>query len=212
MRVDLQSFLDRFAGVLRLDQGTFAGIKRDDEAANGQAVAIVALTGLLAGIGVAAAVAQVARQPLPADPASAAVVEFYASFASPGQLIGVVVFWTLLSIVSWVAFAALARWLGRTLFGADPDAASPAQMRNLVAWGYAPGLLNVLAILPLVGGPISIVVAIWGLVTQVIGVRTALDISTGRAVGLVFVTVIVLGLLIACPLLVIMTAVFGAAG
>lgn len=208
----MQTFLDRFAGVLRLDRGTFAGIKQDDEAANGQAVAIVALTGLLSGIGTSASIAQIARQPLPSDPATAAVVSSYAAFDTTGGRIAVVVLSVVLSLVAWVAFAALARWLGRTLFGANPDAATPAQMRNLVAWGYAPGLLNVLAILPVVGGLISILVAIWGLVTQVIGVRTALDISTGRSVVLVFVTAILLGLLIACPLLFIILAVVGTAG
>jgi hypothetical protein len=208
----MQTFLDRFVGVLRLDQGTFAGIKRDDEAANGQAVAIVALTGLLSGIGTSAAIAQVARQPLPSDPTTAAVMNSYAAFDTTGGRIAVVVLSVAISLVAWVAFAALARWLGRTLFGADPDAATPAQMRNLVAWGYAPGLLNVLAILPLVGGLISLVVAFWGLVTQVIGVRTALDLSTGRAVGLVIVTAILLGFLIACPVLFIVVALLSAAG
>ncbi len=208
----MQSFLDRFAGVLRLDQGTFAGIKQDDEAANGQAVVIVALTGLLSGIGTSASIAQIARQPPPADPATAAVLNSYAAFDTTGGRVAVVVLSVVLSLVAWVAFAALARWLGRTAFGADPNAATPAQMRNLVAWGYAPGLLNVLAILPVIGGLISLVVAIWGLITQVIGVRTALGVSTGRSVGLVFLTAILLGILIACPLLFITIAAIGAAG
>ena len=210
--MELQSFLDRFTGVLRLDRGTFAGIKQDDAAANGQAVAIVALSGLLSGIGTSDSIAQIARQPVPVDPAAAAVVNAYASFDTTGGRIAVVVLSVVLSFVAWVAFAALARWLGRTLFGAAPDAATPAQMRNLLGWGYAPLLLNVFIIVPVVGGLISLVGAIWGLVTQVVGIRTALDISTGRSVGLVFVTAILLGFLIACPVLLLTMAAIGAAG
>lgn len=207
----MQSFLDRFVGVLRLDQGVFAGIKRDGEAANGQALAIVLLTGLLSGIGTSASIAQLARQPV-ADPGTAAALDAFAPFDSGGGRVALIVLSVLLSLVAWYVFAALARWVGRALFGADPAAATPAQMRNLVAWGYAPGLLNVLAILPVVGGLVSLVVAIWGLVTQVVGVRAALAITTGRAVGVVVVTAILIGVIIGCLAVVVTLAVVGVAG
>ena len=72
-------------------------------------------------------------------------------------------------------------------------------MLRTIGFSAAPGLLNVLGIIPLLGLLVSFVAAVWQLVAMVVAVRQALDYrSTGRAalvcvIGWVFYLVVSLG-------------------
>lgn len=213
--MDAQSFLDRFAGVLRLDRGTYEGIKRDGAAANSQALLVVVLTGLISGIASAASLAQgVGTGFTAADNPDAARIaaEMEAFFASAGGRLLVIVLSVLFAVVTWYIYAAVAGWAGRTLFGARPDAGNQAPVRNLVGWGYAPGLLNVLGVVPVVGPLISLAVLVWGLVTGIVALRVALDLSVGRAIGTAVVAAVLPVVVLGCVCVAVVLALGAVAG
>ena len=61
-------------------------------------------------------------------------------------------------------------------------------MLRTVGFSSSPGVLRVLAIIPMLGNILNIIIGIWMLVAMVIAVRQALDYnSTWRAVGVCFI-------------------------
>jgi hypothetical protein len=141
-----------------------------DPTAMGQAMAVVAASALAAGVGSIGS---------GATGAVAAVV---------GGIVG----WFLWAVVTWL--------VGTKLLPEPGTSADLGQMLRTIGFSAAPGLLNVLGIIPLVGLVVWLVAAVWQLVAMVVAVRQALDYtSTGRAVlvcfiGWVFYMVVSVGL------------------
>ena len=124
-----------------------------DPSAMGQAMAVVAAAALAAGVGSISS---------GATGAVAAVV---------GGILG----WFLWAVVTWL--------IGTKLLPEPGTSADLGQMLRTIGFSAAPGLLNVLGIIPLLGLLVSFVAAVWQLVAMVVAVRQALDYrSTGRAV------------------------------
>jgi len=124
-----------------------------DPSAMGQAMAVVAAAALAAGVGSIGG---------GATGAVAAVV---------GGIVG----WFLWAVVTWL--------IGTKLLPEPGTSADLGQMLRTIGFSAAPGLLNVLGIIPLLGLLVSFVAAVWQLVAMVVAVRQALDYrSTGRAV------------------------------
>ena len=141
-----------------------------DTTAMGQAMAVVAASALAAGVGSISS---------GATGVVAAVV---------GGIVG----WFLWAVVTWL--------VGTKLLPEPGTSADLGQMLRTIGFSAAPGLLNVLGIIPLVGLVVWLVAAIWQLVAMVVAVRQALDYrGTGRAVlvcfiGWVFYMVVSVGL------------------
>jgi hypothetical protein len=53
-----------------------------------------------------------------------------------------------------------------------------------VGFAYAPQVLNVLTLVPLLGRPIELILSVWSLLAVIVAVRQALDISTRRAIAI----------------------------
>jgi len=144
-----------------------------DPTAMGQAMAVVAASALAAGVGSISS---------GATGAVAAVV-------------GAVVGWFLWAVVTWL--------VGTKLLPEPGTSADLGQMLRTIGFSAAPGLLNVLGIIPVVGLLVWLVAAVWQLVAMVVAVRQALDYtSTGRAVlvcfiGWVFYMIVSVGLAMA---------------
>jgi len=144
-----------------------------DATAMGQAMAVVAASALAAGVGSISS---------GATGAVAAVV-------------GAVVGWFLWAVVTWL--------VGTKLLPEPGTSADLGQMLRTIGFSAAPGLLNVLGIIPVVGLLVWLVAAVWQLVAMVVAVRQALDYtSTGRAVlvcfiGWVFYMIVSVGLAMA---------------
>jgi len=83
------------------------------------------------------------------------------------------------SLLSWGVWAGVTYLIGDKLLGGT---ATWGELLRTIGFAYSPAVLLVLAILPLVGWAISVVVAIWVLIAVVIAIRQALDFSTGKAV------------------------------
>ena len=141
-----------------------------DTTAMGQAMAVVAAAALAAGVGSISS---------GATGVVAAVV---------GGILG----WFLWAVVTWL--------VGTKLLPEPGTSADLGQMLRTIGFSAAPGLLNVLGIIPLVGLVVWLLAAVWQLVAMVVAVRQALDYtSTGRAVlvcfiGWVFYMIVSIGL------------------
>ena len=93
--------------------------------------------------------------------------------------LGGVVGGVLFAFFGWALGAAVVWLIGVQVMGHDSD--FPELLRTL-GFASAPGLLAVLAIIPLVGGLVRLAVLGLSLVAWVIAVRQALDVETGRAI------------------------------
>lgn len=140
-----------------------------DPTAMGQAIAVVAASALAAGVGSIG------------GGATGAVV----------AVVSGIVGWFLWAVVTWL--------IGTKLLPEAGTRADLGQMLRTIGFSAAPGLLNVLGIVPLLGLLAWVVAAVWQLVAMVVAVRQALDYtSTGRAVlvcfiGWVFYLIVSLG-------------------
>ena len=86
-------------------------------------------------------------------------------------------------LVGWVLWSFIAYWVGKTIFKTANTRVSPGEMLRTLGFSQSPALLNVLGIIPVLGGVIVFLTAIWTLVLGVIAIRQAMDFSTGRAIA-----------------------------
>jgi hypothetical protein len=124
-----------------------------DTTATGQAMAVVAAAAVAAGIG-----------SLRSGPAGAVVA-------------------VVAGLVGWFAWAFVTWLVGTKLLPEPGTSADLGQLLRTIGFAAAPGLLNVLGIVPFFGWIVAFVAWVWQLVAMVVAVRQALDYtSTGRAV------------------------------
>ncbi len=125
-----------------------------DPAALGQAMTVVAVAALATGLG--------------------------AAWAGLGAIVlGVVG-----ALVGWLIWAALTWAIGTKVLPEPGTNADLGQLLRTTGFSAAPGVLNILQIVPVLGGLVALVAGVWQLVAMVVAVRQALDYSsTGRAIG-----------------------------
>jgi hypothetical protein len=175
--MDIQGQLvPRIMGVLRLDSNTFEEIEADQQGGTTQALIIVVLVAIASGIGLLL---------VDTDEAAAGLI---------GGLIA--------SIVRWAVIAALIAWVGTRLLEAATTSSNWGEVARVTGFAQAPAFLGILAFIPVLGVIASIVGGIWSLIATVIGVRQALDMSTGRAI-VVCIVAWVIGAIISVILLAI---------
>ena len=147
------TFTQRIVGAARLDPATYEEVE-GDRGATFQALAVVVLAALAAGIGSGARM-------------------------GVGGLVAIAV----ASILAWVIWAWMI-WLVGTKLLADTNTRSDTgELLRTMGFAAAPGLARVLGILPVVGPLVFVITWVWMLVTMVVAVRQALDLrSTVRAV------------------------------
>lgn len=85
----------------------------------------------------------------------------------------------ILAFVGWIVWSALTLFIGTRLFEGTADM---GEMLRALGFAQSAGVLNVLAILPLLGWLVSLAVGLWVLVCGIVGVRQALDFTTGKAI------------------------------
>jgi hypothetical protein len=100
------------------------------------------------------------------------------SLATPPVLL-VSLLMNALSVIAGYYFWTFTIWkIGQWLKPIDPtygDLLSP------IGFAYAPQILNFLTLIPLLGRPIELVLAVWSLLAVIVAVRQGLDISTRQA-------------------------------
>ncbi len=104
-----------------------------------------------------------------------------------GLIYGVV-----LAFVTWILWSAVTFVVGTKLFGGKADL---GEMLRVLGYAQAPGALNLLVAIPILGGFIGFIALIWTLVVGVVAVRQGLDFSTGKAVITVIIGFFVVAIL-----------------
>ena len=97
-----------------------------------------------------------------------------ATQGAPGIVAGIVA-----ALLGWLVWAGVTYLIGDKLLGGT---ATWGELLRALGFAQSPGVLGVLAILPLVGGVIRLAIAVWVLIAGIIAIRQALDFSTGKAI------------------------------
>lgn len=165
----LKNFTNRVVRAAKLDAQLYEEVEAD-KTALGQAMGVVILSSLAAGIG------------------TVGIAGGYGKI-----LIG-----TIAAVIGWFFWAFLTYWIGTRLLPEPQTQADLGQLLRTIGFASSPGLIRILGILPGLTGPIYLGAAIWMLVAMVIAVRQALDYkSMWRALGVCIIGWIVPALVLA---------------
>jgi hypothetical protein len=149
---------DRILGATRLDVRTYEEVEADTTA-TGQAVLVVVLSSVAAGIG------------------------SIGSAGTPGFVRGIAA-----ALLGWVAWAFLTYIIGTKILPEPQTKADLGEMLRTTGFAQAPGLLRILGIVPILGLLAIMLVWVWMLVAMIIAVKQALDYtSVARALGVVII-------------------------
>lgn len=150
----MTNFKDRIVRAAKLDVRIYEEVEAD-KGALGQAVGVVALSSIAAGIG---------------------------SIEQGG--IGGILAGTASALIGWFIWAYLTYFIGTRLLPEPQTRADYGELLRTIGFSSSPGLIRVLGLIPGLAGIVFFIASIWMLAAMVIAVRQALDYqSTLRAVG-----------------------------
>jgi len=151
----MSSFKDRMIGAAKLSVDVYEEVEADKSAMR-QAIGVVVLSSLAAGIG---------------------------SIGRGGFGIGIL-FGTMAALVGWYVWAYITYLVGTKLLPEPQTKADHGELLRTIGFSSSPGLIRVLGVIPGLTGIVFMIASVWMLVAMVIAVRQALDYqSTLRAVG-----------------------------
>jgi len=163
----MASLKDRIIRAAKLDANLYEEVEADKEA-SGQAMAVVILSSVAAGIG-----------------------------TSLHGEVGGVVLGVVATLIGWYVWAYITYIIGTKFLPEPQTEADLGQLLRTTGFSSSPGLIRVLGIVPGLTGIIFSVASVWMLVTMVIAVKQALDYtSTFRAVGVCLIGWVVQALII----------------
>ncbi len=114
------------------------------------------------------------------------------------------IFTTAAAIIGWLIWAYMAFIIGTKLLPEPETKSDFGEMLRTTGFSSSPGVIRILAFIPLINVIVSIVASVWMLVAMVIAVKQALDYkSTWRALG-----VCVIGFVIYMVILFVVVNVF----
>jgi hypothetical protein len=162
----MASFQDRIIRAAKLDVDLYEEVEAD-KGAMGQAMGVVVLSGVAAGIG---------------------------SVGTSG--IAGILFGTIAALVGWYIWAYVTYFVGTKFLPEPQTKADHGELLRTIGFSSSPGILRVLGIIPFFYGIIFLITGIWMLVAMIIAVRQALDYnSTLRAVGVCIIGWIIQGII-----------------
>lgn len=83
------------------------------------------------------------------------------------------------AILTWLVWTAITYVIGDKLLGSR---ATWPELLRTIGFAQSPGVFMILGVIPILGGLLRLIVAIWMLVAGIVAIRTALSFSTGKAV------------------------------
>lgn len=150
----MASFSNRMIRAAKLDVHLYEEVEAD-KSAFWQAMGVVVLASLAAGIGSAA------------------------QMGAGGLLFG-----TLVSLIGWYLWALLIYLIGTKLLPQPQTRSDHGELLRTLGFASAPGLIRIFGLIPGFTGIIFLIASFWMLTAMIIAVRQALDYdSTLRAVG-----------------------------
>lgn len=163
----MSSYTNRIIRAAKLDANLYEEVEAD-KGALGQAIGVVILSSIAAGLG-SIAVAGIS-----------------------GILLG-----TISALIGWLIWAYLAYVIGTKVLPVPETKADYGELLRTTGFSSSPGLIRVLGIIPGLAGIVFLVAGIWMLVAMVIAIRQALDYqSTLRAVGVCIIGWIIQALIL----------------
>ena len=151
----MASLGNRMIRAAKLDVSLYEEVEADT-GATGQAMLVVVLSSLAAGVGI--------------------------GNAGSGGLL-VLLLGAIAALLAWYIWAFLTYFIGTRFLPEAETEADVGQLLRTIGFASSPGLLRILGIIPGVTQIVFLGCAIWMLVAMVIAVRQALDYrSTGRAI------------------------------
>ena len=153
----MATFTQRMLGAAKLDAATYEEVEADTTAI-GQAMTVVILSALAAGLG--------------------------AFHTGARGMIAV----TVASLIGWLVWAWLAWFVGTKILPTAQTQSDMGELLRTVGFSASPGILRIFRFVPVFGVLIDAVASIWMLFSMVVAVRQALDFtSTWRAVAVCLV-------------------------
>ena len=150
----MSSLMDRIVRASKLDIHLYEEVEAD-KGAMGQAMGVVVLSSLAAGIG----------------------------SIGKGGLLGILL-GVVFALIGWYIWAYLTYLIGTKVLPEPQTRTDPGELLRTIGFSSSPGLIRVLGIIPGLAGVIFLGASVWMLVAMVIAVRQALDYkSTLRAIG-----------------------------
>ncbi|MCJ7538646.1 MAG: hypothetical protein WBC36_16610 [Desulfobacterales bacterium] len=150
----MQNYIDRIIRAAKLDINLYEEVEAD-KGAMGQAIGVVVLSSIAAGIG------------------------SVGTIGVKGIIIGAIT-----ALIAWYVWAYMTYFIGAKILPEPQTKADHGELLRTIGFSSSPGLIRVLAIIPGISGIIFAIASIWMLTAMVIAVRQALDYqSTLRAVG-----------------------------
>ena len=148
------SFQNRIIRAVRLDSNLYEEVEAD-KGAMWQAMAVVVLSSIAAGIGL------------------------YKTGGFNGIITG-----TMASLISWYVWAYLTYFIGTKFLPEKQTQSDLGELLRTTGFSSSPGLFRVFYFIPGVGVLVYLISSLWMLVAMIIAVRQALDYnSTLRAIG-----------------------------
>jgi hypothetical protein len=165
-----RSITDRMLGALRLQSDAYEEVEADEKA-TGEAAFIVVATSLVSG-------------------------------AVNGALTGVSggFFGALGSFLGWVFYAWVAYIVGVKIFPGPQTKSSWGEIARTLGYANTPRFLIILELVPGLTAITRTLVGLWVLVATVVALRSALDVSTGRAIWIAIASALAQLLVIALAL------------
>jgi len=151
--VGMSQFTQRMIRAAKLDVNLYEEVEADETAMK-QAMGVVVLSSVAAGIG------------------------------SISMGIGSLIFGTILALIGWFIWSYLAFFIGTKMLPEPQTKSSYGELLRTIGFSSSPGLIRVFGVIPGFDKLIFIIAGAWMLVAMVIAIRQALDYkSTGRAIG-----------------------------
>ena len=187
MQADSSVLTNRMIRAAKLDSNLYEEVEHDQSATT-QALTVVIIVAIASGIG----------------SGIGALLGNQGAGAFLMALIGGII----LAIIGWLVWSVIVYFVGTSLFGGS---ATIGEMLRTVGFAQSPNVLAILSFIPLLGGLIVFAASIWALIALIIGIRQALDFTTGKAVLTAIIGWIVYIIIIAIIGGIIGLAAFGGA-
>ena len=163
----MNSYINRMIRAAKLDVNLYEEVEAD-KGAMGQAMGVVALSSVAAGVGSSTA----------------------------GGVTGIIV-GVIGALAGWFIWAFITYFIGTKLLPEPQTHADHGELLRTIGFSSSPGLIRVLGIIPGFMAIVFFITGIWMLIAMVIAVRQALDYqSTLRAVGVCIIGWIIQGVIL----------------
>lgn len=148
------NYINRIVRAAKLDVNLYEEVEAD-KGAMGQAMGVVVLSSIAAGIG---------------------------SIGTIG--VKGIIFGAITALIAWYVWAYMTYFIGAKILPEPQTQSDHGELLRTIGFSSSPGLIRVLAVIPGISRIIFAIASIWMLIAMVIAVRQALDYqSTLRAVG-----------------------------